>query len=427
MAWLSKYSSNPFVKNFAVMLSGNGLALVIPFLIAPLISRIYTPEDFAGFELFVKIAALIAVVSALRFELAIIIPKEEEEASSLVKLSVKLVFITSIITAFAVIPFRDVIGMKLGNSDLPNLLWLLPLMVFGTGLYSVFTQYALRLKRFNRLSSTKVSGALTNNGFKYIAGLSAPIALSLVWGQIIGVLVPIVDFLRLKRVRTDVFGAFKQTISSKELFRKYRDFPLVSASHGFFDEGQKTLLLFIISAYYGEMVLGLFAFGLRYLRVPLQVFGVALSQVLNEKWARQLDSGQAIKSEVVKTGFLLFGIGIIPFALLFFFGEELFAFVFGQDWAVAGKYSEYMAPWLLLNFVVSPMSFLPILLKQQRMNFLIAVVGNVITLTLVAFMAISDFEFLSVLIVLVASNTLLLAYAWVWYIRISNRVKIQLP
>jgi len=42
-------------------------------------------------------------------------------------------------------------------------------------------------------------------------------------------------------------------------------------------------------------------------------------------------------------------------------------------------------------------------------------------------MAISDFEFLSVLIVLVASNTLLLAYAWVWYIRISNRVKIQLP
>jgi O-antigen/teichoic acid export membrane protein len=426
MAWFSKYSSNPFVKNFAVMLSGNGLALVIPFLIAPLISRIYTPEDFAGFELFVKIAALIAVVSALRFELAIIIPKEEEEASSLVKLSVKLVLITTLVAAFAIIPFREVIGMKLGNSDLPDLLWLLPLMVFGTGIYHVLTQYALRLKRFNRLSSTKISGALTNNGFKYIAGLSAPIALSLVWGQIIGVLVPIVDFLRIKSIRREVFGAFKQKVSSKELFRKYRDFPLVSASHGFFDEGQKTLLLFIISAYYGEMVLGLFAFGLRYVRVPLQVFGVSLSQVLNEKWARQLDSEHQIKTEVVKTGFFLFGIGIIPFALLFFFGEELFAFVFGSDWTRAGEYSEIMAVWLFLNFIISPMSFLPVLLKRQRKNFLIAIVGNVITLSVVFGMAIAEYDFTVVLYAFVFCNVILYLYIWLWYIHIAGKERIEL-
>ncbi len=151
-----------------------------------------------------------------------------------------------------------------------------------------------------------MSGALTNSGFKYIAELNAPIALSLVWGQIIGVLVPVVDFLRLKSIRREVFGAFKQKVSSKELFRKYRDFPLISASHGFFDEGQKTLILFVVSAYYGEMVLGLFAFGLRYARVPLQVFGVSLSQVLNEKWAEQLDTEHRIQNEkLLKQGFPL--------------------------------------------------------------------------------------------------------------------------
>jgi O-antigen/teichoic acid export membrane protein len=248
----------------------------------------------------------------------------------------------------------------------------------------------------------------------------------LVWGQIIGVLVPVVDFLRLKSIRSEVFGAFKQKVSSKELFRKYRDFPLVSASHGFFDEGQKTLLLFIISAYYGEIVLGLFAFGLRYVRVPLQVFGVSLSQVLNEKWARQLDSEHRIKTEVVKTGFFLFGIGLVPFALLFFFGEELFAFVFGSDWTRAGEYSEIMAVWLFLNFIISPMSFLPVLLKRQRTNFLIAIVGNVVTLSVVFGMAIAQYDFTVVLYAFVFCNVILYLYIWLWYIRIAGKGRIEL-
>jgi O-antigen/teichoic acid export membrane protein len=298
-------------------------------------------------------------------------------------------------------------------------------MVLAMGIYHVLTQYALRLKQFNRLSSTKISGAITNNGYKYIAGLSTPTALSLVWGQIIGVIVPVIDFLRLKKIRHEVFGVFNQSYSSKNLFRKYRDFPLISASHGFFDEGQKTLLLFLISAYYGETILGLFAFSLRYIRVPLQVFGVSLSQVLNEKWARDLNAGKNIKSAVVNTSFVLFGFGIIPFALLFFFGEELFTFVFGRYWSRAGQFSEIMSIWLFLNFIISPISFLPILLKRQRENFLIAVIGNVITLLLIAYLSFAEYEFLTVLYALVICNAILSIYVWIWYIHIAGKNRIE--
>jgi O-antigen/teichoic acid export membrane protein len=408
------------------MFSGNGLALVIPFLIAPLISRLYTPEDFAGFELFVKIATLLGVVAAFRFELAIILPKSENEARQLTRLSLRLVVIVGLVAGSLAIPFRHSIARILDNSDLAELLWLLPLAVICFGFLHVFTQYALRLKKFGKISSTKISGAIVNHGYKYVAGLNAPIALSLVWGQIFGLIIPILDFLRIKSARQCFKEAFYMRLPSKALFRKYRDFPLVSASHGFFDEGQKALLLFLISAYYGETVIGLFAFGLRYLKIPLQVMGVSVSQVLNEKWARDLNENKPIQKGVIKTGFALFGIGIIPFSLLFFFGEELFSFVFGSDWRMAGLYSEYMSIWLFLNFVVSPMSFLPVLLEQQRTNFLIAIIGNTLTLIILFWMSINNMEFISLLIVLVICNVILSIFVWVWYIRIAGTKRIGL-
>ncbi|MEM9053282.1 MAG: oligosaccharide flippase family protein, partial [Bacteroidota bacterium] len=414
MAWIDRYSKNPFIKNVAIMFSGNGLALVIPFLIAPFISRIYTPEDFAGFELFVKIATLIGVASALRFELAIILPKKNEEASALVKLSLRLVLVTTLLTALVVIPFRTQISIILNNADLSYLLWFLPLMVLCLGFYHVFTQYAIRLKNFKILSETKISGALCNNGSKYLLGLNLPIAASLVWGQIIGLVVPVISFLRDGAIRAELANIHKSTFSTQNLFRKYRDFPIISASHAFFDEGQKTVLFFLISAFYGEIELGLFAYALRYIRVPLMVFGVSISQVLNEKWARDLNEGIPINGPVLRTSLFLLLTGIVPFSLLFFFGEDLFSFVFGADWTRAGRFSEIMAVWLFLNFIVSPLSFLPVIMKKQTTNFLVAVVGNLLTLSVVGWLAIAGRDFMTVLIALVVCNSLHSVFIWFW-------------
>lgn len=405
------------------MMSGNGLAIVFPFILAPLISRIYTPDDFAAFELFIKIAALIAVVSSLRFEIAILLPRKQDEADAIFKLAIKLLLLITVLSAVIIWPWRANIADALSNSDLDYLLWFLPVAVFFIGSQQVLTQYVIRLQRFKEIASNKVLSAITNNGAKYLFGLSAPTAGSLVFGQIVGHAIPTISFLRLKQVRHVLSKTFKSDFSTSFLFKKYRDFPVVNSAHAFFDEGQRTLLLFLISAYYGELVLGLFAFAWRYLRVPLQVFGYSISQVLNEKWARDLNQGLVLKSALRRTVIGLFLIGLVPFSILFFFGEPIFTFVFGRDWTVAGTYAAYMAPWLLSHFIVSPVSFLPVLFLRQKTNFTIAVVGNSIILLVVAVLCYLEYDFKSVLATLVGLNTLFMCLALFWYFSLSQNLR----
>jgi O-antigen/teichoic acid export membrane protein len=420
MAWLSKYSSNPFVRNIGVMFSGNGLALVIPFLIAPLISRIYTPEDFAGFELFVRILSLVAIVGSLRLELAILLPKEREEVLALVKLCFRILLIVTVVSSILILPFSDEIGALLKNESLPELLFLLPIGVFSLGALNIMNQYLIKSQSFKEAAIAKVTMSTSNNMSKYLIGLNFPTSFSLSIGQIIGAFLPLVIMLRLREIRDMLAETFRIKSSSRVMLKRYKEFPLVNTFHAFFNEAQYAVLLFLISAYYGEVVLGLFGFAFRYLRVPLTVFGASIGQVLNEKWSRDLNEEKSIGSAVIRTLIVLFGIGILPFGVLFFFGEPIFSFVFGEEWALAGRYAEVISPWLFLNFIVSPISSLPILLKRQGTFFVMAVVGNLVTLFLVFFAGHGQWNFTSLLWLMVISNSALMLVSIIWLIRVSG-------
>jgi O-antigen/teichoic acid export membrane protein len=421
MAWFRRYSQNPFIRNIAVMFSGNGLAMVFPFIMAPLISRIYTPADFAGFELFVKIVTLIGIVGSLRLEYAILLPKEYDEARALARFCFKLLFRISLVSGAILILFNDNIAQLLENSDLANILWLSPIAIFFFGSVGIFNQFLFRSQLFNQVGAHKVTAAVANHGSKYMFGVFSPTAFGLSLGQVLGFVAPAVAFFSIKKVRVDLLRETSKNYSAKYFLNKYKDFTRINSAHAFFDEGQKAALLFIISVYYGQLALGLFAFAFRYIRVPLQVFGAALAQVLNERWARSLNEGQFSSSEVVKTSGYLALVAFVPFALLFFFGEPVFHFVFGEDWSDAGRYAEIMSPWLFLNFVVSPLSSLPLLLRRQGTFFVLAVVGNSLTLLLVLLAGVNAWDFESVLWIMVATNALLMLVSLFWLISISQK------
>jgi O-antigen/teichoic acid export membrane protein len=420
MAWLNKYSSNPFVRNVAVMFSGNGLALIIPFIMAPFISRIFTPSDFGAFELFVRIMGLVAIVGSLRFELAILLPKDRTEVLALVKLCLRILVIVTIVSSALILPFRNQIGGLLNNSELPDLLWLLPIGVFSLGAFNIMNQYLIKSQSFKEAAIEKVVSSSSNNLSKFLLGLSLPNAFSLVIGQIIGPVLSLFAVLRLKSIRAMLAEVFRLPISVKSLFKKYRDFPLINTFHAFFHEGQHTVLLFLISAYYGEYALGLFGFAFRYLRVPLTVFGTSIGQVLNEQWSRDLNENRPIKNSLVKIVLLLGAAALIPFTVLFFYGEPIFTFVFGADWTEAGVYAEILAPWLLINFMTSPISSIPILVRRQSDFFKISVVSGVLNLSALAVMSEYGYDFIQVLWTLTGLNVVILLFVLFWLIRVAS-------
>jgi O-antigen/teichoic acid export membrane protein len=52
------------------------------------------------------------------------------------------------------------------------------------------------------------------------------------------------------------------------------------------------------------------------------------------------------------------------------FGEPLFALVFGTPWTRSGTYAAAMAPWLLVNFMVTPLATLPLVFARQKADLL---------------------------------------------------------
>ena len=65
------------------------------------------------------------------------------------------------------------------------------------------------------------------------------------------------------------------------------------------------------------------------------------------------------------------------FSIVYFSGQPLFVFVFGEQWQESGRLSEIMAPWLMLNFVSSPLTIIPLVLEQQKKFFFIGISASI--------------------------------------------------
>jgi len=69
-----------FSRNVLTLMTGTTIAQAIPIAISPILTRIYTPEDFGVFALFIAIVGFFSVIASARYEQAILIPKKDEDA-----------------------------------------------------------------------------------------------------------------------------------------------------------------------------------------------------------------------------------------------------------------------------------------------------------------------------------------------------------
>jgi O-antigen/teichoic acid export membrane protein len=102
--------------------------------------------------------------------------------------------------------------------------------------------------------------------------------------------------------------------------------------------------------------LGFYGLVERSIGAPISLVSYSISQVLLEDIASRYKQDLPIRPRILKLLMNLSLIGVVPFTLLFFFSEDIFTFVFGQQWAVAGKYASILSIAFFMRFVISPLS-----------------------------------------------------------------------
>lgn len=164
-------------------MTGTTIAQAIPIAISPILTRIYTPEDFA---LYMAIASILSVVATGRYEMAIMLPKKDEDAINIVALSIAISFFVSFIPFLIVFIFNTQITELLGNPEISNWLYFIPVTVLLTGIYQSFNYWSNRKKQYKRLATSRViqssAASATNLGMGF-GGFGTS---GLILGQILG-------------------------------------------------------------------------------------------------------------------------------------------------------------------------------------------------------------------------------------------------
>lgn len=146
-----------FVRSVLTLMTGTSIAQAISILVSPLLTRMYDPSDFGILALFGSIVATIGVVATGRYELAILLPKKEDDAANLVALSMSIALVLSGMTGVVILFCDSEIAKLLNNPLIGFWLYWIPVSVFFTGLYQTLSNWVNRKKEYRRLAISRIA------------------------------------------------------------------------------------------------------------------------------------------------------------------------------------------------------------------------------------------------------------------------------
>ncbi|MBM4318506.1 MAG: lipopolysaccharide biosynthesis protein [Deltaproteobacteria bacterium] len=362
-----------FARNVATLVGGVAFAHLVSLLASPALTRIYSPVDFGLVALYGAVITLLASAGSLRYEQAIPIAEEEDGAVNLLALCLLLRLLAALLAALLVLLVGEalVTGTKL--APLRPYLWLVPLGILLSGWYSSFSFWAIRRKAFDRLARTRVQqslgGTLTSLGL----GLLGLKPLGLLLGTLVNQSAGAgnLTLLAWRRDRAALAAIGRRGLVQAAL--RFKRFPLFSAPTTLLNALSAQLPLLLLGTFFLPEVVGQYALGFRVLTMPSAFLGTSLSQVFLQRATEARRTGDVARITLALFHRLL-AAGLTPVLLLTISGPELFAVVFGRQWLEAGRYLQWLGPWVLLVLISSPMSQLFTILEKLGPFFVFNVV-----------------------------------------------------
>ncbi len=380
-------------------MTGTGIAQAIPIAIIPILTRMFSPEDFGLLALYAACVSILGVVATGRYEIAIMLPKDDEDARLLLQLSMLVALFFSLLISIPISIWNAQIARFLGNEDIAVWLYLVPLSVLFTGIYQALTYWNNRQKKFINTAVSRVNQSLfqgfvqTSLGFLQVSG-------GLIWGQSIGIVSGSIYLLKKDRSYKSLIKKTKINSIQKQGI-KYHKFPTYGVWGALCDAGAVQMPVILLTKFYSNSVTGMFSLTFRVLNMPTSIISSAIAQVLFQKVVEiSQTEPEKLNLYIIKMFLLLFVIYLPAVPILFIWGESLFSIIFGNEWSQAGVYAGYLVIAVAVRFAVSPLSAVLGLEQNIKMGVLWQVLYLcTITVTLYFFSSLSIEEFLIAFVV----------------------------
>jgi len=396
-----------FTRNVLTLMTGTTMAQAIPLAASPILTRIYSPEDFGLFALFMSLAVIFSVIATGRYELAIMLPSKEEEARSIVFLSVLINIIISLTLFLIISLFNAQITNLLGKDEISPWLYVLPFTVFLLGLFKSLNFWNNRGKKYKSLAFAQVSQSGMTAGANLLFGFLGYSSIGLIIGNILGQIISI-GMLSRSFFKTKIKIDNLKIIA---LAKKYKFFPKFSVLSGLINVSSKEIPKIIIANILEMKVLGFLSLAQRMMIAPIALFSSSIQQVFFQSATKEYKEKGNVETLYRSTRNKLFIIAVIPFILLYIFAVDIFTFIFGDAWGEAGEIVKILVPFYFIYFIAAPLNIMFIVAEKQKLEiqwqitFFIMSIGSLLFSSFIS----SDMYF--ILTTFSISNALVFLYA----------------
>ncbi len=369
-----------YKKSIIILMSGSAAAQAIPILLSPVLSRLYTPREFGLLALYLGLSAVFSVFASGRYDLALIEPAKDDDARGLMfaGLFLSTAFCIALSGIFLIVasPLAQIMGI----SDSKTSLHLVPVAVFSMSCLSIFTYWMNRRKNFKGMNASRITSSIgiagLSIGFAFTELKSIGLLLGYISGQLIAVSYQWFAYVReeMQQSRTDMWTMMRQYV-------RYPKFLIPSTLAGTISAESPVMLL---TRFFDTAVAGLFSFANRVTVSPMSIVGNSIGEVYRiratETFQRYGECRQLFLSHIA----VLAAVATLPWAILFFFGPDLFAYVFGEQWRKAGEMAAVLSFVVAFQLVSTPLSYTITLNHTQHLDMnlqifrLIGSIGSII-------------------------------------------------
>lgn len=384
----SQLRENKLVRNILTAVSGTAGAQLINLALIPVIMRIYGPEVFGVLGTFQSLTIILIPVAALTLPMAIVLPRRQADACTLVRASLLIATVIACVLALILYICGDSLADALGIGLLKPYLMLLPIVMFSAATLEITQQWLYRNQCFGLTARAAAIQALCYNSMRSAAGLihaSAPVlVITTALQQVIYTL------LLLFGIRYGRYTPLPETdtttppASARELIRRYRDFPLFRAPQMLINAFSHHVPTLVLAASFGAIPAGFFALCVQVLAIPTNFIGRSVSSVYYPKVTEALHAGQPVAGLLARGIGGLAAIGFVPFLIVAVTGPDLFAWVFGEEWRIAGEFARWLAVAEFIGFTCAPVVAAGPALSMQRHFFLYEVASTCLRLLAIA-------------------------------------------
>ena len=346
--WFHKIVKSPFLKNVFTLSSGMGLASLITFLFIPVLTRLFSAEEFGQWAIFMMLMQTISLLT-LKFEMSIVLPKEHKKAIYISLFSLFILFVNSLVLFLILFFFKDVLISHFFPGFSPVLLLLTPLGGFLLGFYNILQIWSTRLEEYKKIANSQILHSSISSPVSvilYLFGYKSALGLAL--GQLIARLTSLYYLFNYYIFYVKKIQIRDYLKSVKKIVSKYKSFPFFEFPQSILQRFSFDIIFYFVAFSFGSAAVGLLTIADRTVAKPLNIISESLKLAFYQRLTVKKNKVNFFLQSVVLMGFLgSFFVGII-----YLIPDELYDyFLGGEQWGNIGIYIRLLLPLIFVRFV----------------------------------------------------------------------------